>query len=129
MVGKPRKSRSASASAETKAPRGKRSASISEQQEAIETTEPPTKKMALMEDNEEPGPEPTGQQVARLELKIQELDAENERLKEQVEKLQMEQADSKPKKKATAKAQSKVKPASARAQFKRKSAKAKPAKA
>ncbi|ETI40902.1 hypothetical protein F443_13794 [Phytophthora nicotianae P1569] len=128
MVGKPRKSRSASASAETKAPRGKRSASISEQQEAIETTEPPTK-MALMEDNEEPGPEPTGQQVARLELKIQELDAENERLKEQVEKLQMEQADSKPKKKATAKAQSKVKPASARAQFKRKSAKAKPAKA
>ncbi|KAG3120798.1 hypothetical protein PI124_g1811 [Phytophthora idaei] len=127
MVGRPRKSRSASASAETKAASGKRNASFSEQLEAIETTEPPRKKAALHEDNEEPGPEPTEQQVARLELKIHELGAENERLKEQVEKLQMEQADSKqkPKKKAAAKAQPKDKPASARTQPKRKGKSAK----
>ncbi|KAF4032764.1 hypothetical protein GN244_ATG15332 [Phytophthora infestans] len=130
MAGKPRKSRSASASAETKAPRGKRSASVSEHKEAIETTEPPRKKAALLEDNEEPGPEPTKQLVARLELKLQELGAENERLKEKVEKLQMEQVDSQPKnkKKKAAKAQPKDKPASTRAQPKRKSTKGRSAK-
>ncbi|RQM11619.1 hypothetical protein DD237_004564 [Peronospora effusa] len=94
-----------------------------EQDKVLETTHPSTRKRDAMavEDTEEPGPEPTAQHVACLELQVQELGDENKRLKEQVKKLKMQQHDDetsevktkmKPKRKWTAKVQSKDKPVS-----------------
>jgi hypothetical protein len=97
-----------------------------------EEAEPPSKKAALQDENEdeEPGPEPTAQHVARLERKILELGAENERLKEQLETQRREALDSteedqpKSEAKATkAKAPPKRKPAKATAKTKKKTAK------
>ncbi|CAH0487015.1 unnamed protein product [Peronospora farinosa] len=112
MVARQRKNRATASSTHGK-----------EQEKVLETTYPSTRKRVAMavEDTEEPGPEPTAQHVACLELKVQELGDENKRLKEQVKKLEMQQHDDeisevktkmKPKRKWTAKVQSKDKPVS-----------------
>ncbi|CAI5745652.1 unnamed protein product [Peronospora destructor] len=105
-----------------------------EQDQILETANLSARKRVTVaaKDTEEPGPEPTAQHVARLELQVQELGDENKRLKEQVKKLgKQQQGDEtseiktkmKPKRKWTAKVQAKDKSVSVRTQPKRKAAK------